>query len=77
MVTALSASLAFFAYDHFESSRIAGLFFAALGAGTLVGTISAVFIVRRVAPLKLAAFGILAFAVPLWVLPLTSTAPGS
>jgi len=74
VVTALSASLAFFAYDHFESSRIAGLFFAALGAGTLVGTVCAVFIVRRVAPLKLAAFGILAFAVPLWVLPLTSRA---
>jgi MFS family permease len=74
VVTALSASLAFFAYDHFESSRIAGLFFAALGAGTLVGTVFAVFIVRRVAPLKLAAFGILAFAVPLWVLPLTSQA---
>jgi predicted MFS family arabinose efflux permease len=74
VVTALSASLAFFAYDHFESSRVAGLFFAALGAGTLVGTVCAVFIVRRVAPLKLAAFGILAFAVPLWVLPLTSRA---
>ena len=74
VVTALSAALAFFAYDHFESSRIAGLFFAALGAGTLVGTVCAVFIVRRVAPLKLAAFGILAFAVPLWVLPLTSQA---
>jgi predicted MFS family arabinose efflux permease len=74
VVTALSASLAFFAYETFESSRIAGLFFAALGAGTLVGTVCAVFIVRRVAPLKLAAFGILAFAVPLWVLPLTSQA---
>ncbi len=74
VVTALSASLAFFAYEHFESSRIAGLFFAALGAGTLVGTVCAVFVVRRVAPLKLAAFGILAFAVPLWVLPLTSQA---
>ena len=74
VVTALSASLAFFAYDHFESSRIAGLFFAALGAGTLVGTVCAVFVVRRVAPLKLAAFGILAFAVPLWVLPLTDSA---
>ena len=74
VVTALSASLAVFAYDHFESSRIAGLFFAALGAGALVGTICAVFVVRRVAPLRLAAFGILAFAVPLWVLPLTSNA---
>jgi MFS family permease len=74
VVTALSASLAVFAYDHFESSRIAGLFFAALGAGSLVGTVCAVFIVKRVAPLRLAGFGILAFAVPLWVLPLTSNA---
>jgi predicted MFS family arabinose efflux permease len=74
VVTALSASLAVFAYDHFESSRIAGLFFAALGAGALVGTVCAVFIVKRIAPLRLAAFGILAFAVPLWVLPLTSNA---
>jgi predicted MFS family arabinose efflux permease len=74
VVTALSASLAVFAYDNFESSRIAGLFFAALGAGSLVGTICAVFVVKRVAPLKLAAFGILAFAVPLWVLPMTSNA---
>ena len=29
----------------------------------------AVFAVRRIPPLKLAAFGILAFSIPLWVLP--------
>ena len=40
-----------------------------LGAGALVGTIFAVIIVRRVAPLSLATLGILAFAVPLWLLP--------
>jgi predicted MFS family arabinose efflux permease len=73
IVSALSAALPVFAYDAF-SSRVAGLFYAALGAGALVGTIFAVFLVRRVAPLRLASFGILAFAVPLWVLPMTEQA---
>ena len=42
---------------------------ATLGAGALVGSLVAVFAVRRIPPLRLAALGILAFAVPLWVLP--------
>ena len=66
----MSAGLPVYAYDQFDgSSRIAGLFYAALGAGALVGSLLAVLVVRKVAPLRLAAFGILAFAVPLWVLP--------
>ena len=51
------------------SSWIAGLFYAALGAGAVVGSVLAVFVVRKVPPLRLAAFGILAFSIPLWVLP--------
>jgi predicted MFS family arabinose efflux permease len=59
-----------YAYSEFDgSSRIAGLFYAALGAGAIVGTVLAVVFVRRVAPLRLAALGILAFSVPLWVMP--------
>ncbi len=73
IVSALSAALAVFAYEAF-SARVAGVFYASLGAGALVGTIFAVVLVRRVAPLRLASFGILAFAVPLWVLPLTEQA---
>ena len=73
IVSALSAALPVFAYEAF-SARIAGVFYAALGAGALVGTICAMFVVRRIAPLKLASLGILAFAVPLWVLPVTSQA---
>jgi predicted MFS family arabinose efflux permease len=41
----------------------------ALGAGALVGSLLAVLVVRRVAPLRLAALGLLAFSIPLWVLP--------
>ena len=66
----LSAGLPVYAYDEFDGrSWVAGLFYAALGAGAVVGSVLAVFVVKRVAPLRLAAFGILAFSVPLWVLP--------
>jgi MFS family permease len=66
----MSAGLPVYAYDEFDgNARIAGLFYAALGAGALVGSLLAALVVRKVAPLRLAAFGILAFAVPLWVLP--------
>lgn len=75
IVSALSAALPVFAYEAFHgSARIAGLFYTSLGAGALVGTIFAVMIVRRVAPLRLATLGILAFAVPLWLLPVASSA---
>jgi MFS family permease len=67
----LSAALPVYAYDQFDgSSRIAGLFYTALGAGALVGSILAMVAVRKVRPLRLAGIGILAFAAPLWVLPL-------
>jgi predicted MFS family arabinose efflux permease len=67
----LSAGLPVYAFDEFDgSSRIAGLFYAALGAGAIVGTVLAVLVVRSVAPLRLAAYGILAFSIPLWVMPL-------
>jgi predicted MFS family arabinose efflux permease len=66
----MSAGLPYYAYDQFGGrSWIAGLFYAALGAGAVVGSIAAVFVVKRVPPLRLAAFGILAFSVPLWVMP--------
>ncbi len=66
----MSAGLPVYAYDEFDgSSWIAGLFYAAIGAGAVVGSVLAVLVVRRVPPLRLAAFGILAFSIPLWVLP--------
>ena len=67
---ALSAALPVFAFDTFEgNARIAGLFYTSLAAGALVGSIVAMLVVRRVAPLRLAGVSILAFAAPLWLLP--------
>jgi MFS family permease len=66
----LSAGLPVYAYDEFDANaRLAGLFYAALGAGAIVGTVLAVLIVRRVRPVRLAALGLVAFAIPLWVMP--------
>ena len=66
----MSAGLPVYAFDEFDGrSGIAGLFYAALGAGALVGSLAAVVFVKRFPPLRLAAFGVLAFAIPLWVLP--------
>jgi MFS family permease len=66
----ISAALPFYAFDKFDgSARIAGFFYTALGAGALVGTVLAIMLVQRVKPLRLAGLGILAFALPLWVLP--------
>jgi MFS family permease len=71
----ISAALPFYAFDEFESARVAGFFYTALGAGALVGTVFAVVLVRRVKPLRLAGLGILAFALPLWVLPFEPPLP--
>jgi MFS family permease len=65
----ISAALPFYAFDEFSSARIAGLFYTALGAGALVGSVLAIVVVRRMKPLRLAGLGILAFAFPLWALP--------
>ena len=72
----LSAGLPVYAFDEFDgSSRIAGVFYAALGAGALVGSLVAVVAVRKIAPLRLSAFAVLAFSGPLWVIPLLPPAP--
>ena len=74
--SSLSAGLPVYAYDEFDgSARIAGLFYAALGAGAVVGTVFAVLAVKRLTPLRLSGLAILAFALPLWVLPFVPPAP--
>jgi predicted MFS family arabinose efflux permease len=71
-----AAGLPVYAYDEFGgSARLAGLFYSSLGAGAVVGSLAAVAVVRKVAPLRLSALAILAFAAPMWVLPLLPPAP--
>ncbi|HEY7793565.1 MAG TPA: MFS transporter [Gaiellaceae bacterium] len=69
--SALSATLPFYAFDAFSgSSKVAGLFYTAGGAGALLGSIGAVLVVKRVPPLRLASLAIVAMTLPLWLLPL-------
>lgn len=62
----LSASLPVLAYEEFDrSSRVAGLFFAAFGAGSLVGVALALKLVPRYDPIRLGAVSIVALTVPI------------
>jgi predicted MFS family arabinose efflux permease len=68
--SAISATIPFYAFSSFGgSSGIAGLFYAAGGAGALTGSIVAVAVTRRFPPLRLAGVAIVAMTLPLWVLP--------
>jgi MFS family permease len=66
--SALSAALPAHAYLDFGSPRVAGLFYSALGAGALIGTIFAVMLIPKMQPLRLAAGAILCVCLPLWLL---------
>jgi MFS family permease len=70
LTAGLSAALPYYAFDEFGSPRIAALFSVALGSGALVGSVLAMVAVKRVRPLRLAGLAVLAFAAPLWILPL-------
>jgi MFS family permease len=67
--SALSAALPVLAFDEFsESSGVAGALFASLGAGALLGMVLAMKLMPRFKPLKLAAVGIVALPLPIWLL---------
>jgi MFS family permease len=68
--SAISATIPFYAFDEFESARVAGLFYTAGGAGALVGSIVAMLAVKRIAPLRMAGLGMILATLPLWLLPL-------
>ena len=77
LASGLSATLPYYAYESFSgNSKVAGLFFTSIGAGALLGSIGAVLVVKRVQPLRLAAFAIVAMTLPLWLLPLDLPAWG-
>ena len=67
--SAIGATIPFYAFAEFESSRVAGLFYTAGGAGALVGSIVAMLAVKKLAPLRLAGLGMIAATLPLWLLP--------
>ncbi len=67
----LAASLPVLAYGEFgASSRVAGAFFTAFGAGAVLGSVVAVRVVHRFDPIRLGAFSLVALTLPIWLLPL-------
>jgi MFS family permease len=66
---ALVAMLPVLVFRRFDADvKIVGFFFAAFGAGALIGSVIAANVVRKVPLLKLAGSAILVMAVPLWLL---------
>lgn len=73
----LATALPVLAYEEFDgSARVAGAFFAAFGAGAVVGSVVAVKVVGRFDPLRLGATAFVALTVPLFVLGLDLPVPG-
>ena len=67
----LAASLPVLAFDEFDgSSTIAGLFFAAFGAGAVVGSVLALKLVPKYDPIKLGAAALVGLTAPLPLLSL-------
>jgi MFS family permease len=66
--SALSAALPAHVFFEGDGPRVAGLFYSALGAGALIGTVIAVALIPRTQPLRLAAGAIIGVTVPLWLL---------
>ncbi len=71
----LSASVLYLAREDFDSAQIAGAFFAAFGAGAVVGSIAAMHLVKRHEPVRLGAVALLCMTAPLLLLGLDLPAP--
>jgi MFS family permease len=71
----LSAGLTVLAYEEFDSSKVAGAFFAAFGIGAVLGSIVAVKIVARYDPLRLGATAFVALTLPVFALSLDLPVP--
>jgi MFS family permease len=67
----LVAGLPVLAYEQFDgSAQVAGAFFAALGAGAVLGSVAAIRAVPIFDPIRLGAASLVALTLPLWLLAL-------
>jgi MFS family permease len=65
----LVASFPVLAYEQYDGNpRVAGLLFAVIGAGQVVGSLLAFRLVTKVRPMRLASLAVIATAAPLWLL---------
>ena len=71
----LGPGLTVLAYEEYSSSKVAGAFFAAFGAGAVLGSIAAVRIVGRHDPLRLGASAFVILTLPIFALSLELPVP--
>ena len=71
----LVAGLTVLAYEEYSSSRVAGVFFAAFGAGAVLGSLVAVRLVGRYDPLRLGATAFIALTLPVFALAIELPVP--
>jgi len=71
----LGAGLTVLAYEEYDSSRVAGLLFAAFGIGAVLGSVVAVHLVNRFEPLRLGATAFVALTVPIFALAIELPVP--
>jgi len=71
----IGAGLTVLAYEEYDSSRVAGLLFAAFGIGAVLGSVVAVRLVNRFEPLRLGATAFVALTVPIFALALELPVP--
>jgi MFS family permease len=71
-LAALFATLPALAFRSFHDPRTAGILFSADAAGSVLGGLVALWLARRIAPMRLGVAGFALMAVPIWVLALTS-----
>jgi MFS family permease len=79
-VALFTTALPAFAYsDYQQNARIAGFFWAAIGAGSLLGMLAVARVVRRFGPLHVAAAAFVLASIPKWLLaiPLPAAAVGA
>ena len=71
----IGAGLTVLAYEEYDSSRVAGLLFAAFGIGAVLGSVVAVRLVNRFEPLRLGATAFVALTVPIFALAIDLPVP--
>ena len=71
----IGAGLTVLAFEEYDSSRVAGLLFAAFGVGAVAGSIVAVRLVHRFDPLRLGATAFVAFTIPIFALAIELPVP--
>jgi MFS family permease len=74
-LAALFASLPALAFQSFHDARTAGVLFTADAVGSVLGGVGAMWLARRVKPLRLGMLGFVLMSAPLWLLTVGASLP--